>query len=74
MWEVRTIVGGLFEEKRRCKTILENRKQKRNMMPGDVECSLENCRYEFKMRSMIFSYLQAGVEMGCYNQGCKPQF
>lgn len=27
MWEVGTIVGELFEEKRRCKIILENRKQ-----------------------------------------------
>lgn len=44
------------------------------MMPGDVESSSGNFRYRFKMRSVIFSYLQAGIERGCYNHNLRTDF
>lgn len=64
---------GLFEEKRRYKIIWKIG-NKWNMMPEDVESSSGNFRYRFKMRSVIFSYLQAGIEMGCYNHNLRTDF
>lgn len=76
MWEAGTIVVGRFEERGEgIKPFWRIGKGNRTGCLGILSAHLRIVTMTWKWdQSVLLSYLLAGFEMSCYNQGCKPKF